>query len=397
MVDLRNYDANTCASTINDLKGLFDETSLHEMADWVLDQALTIQAIPAPTFHEADRMAHVEAIFQAHDLADVSTDDRFNVFGRLPGKQSGPGVMVVAHTDTVFPFETDLKTRREPDRIYGPGLGDNSLGVAAMLGVLHMLKQKGLTPERDMHFVATSREEGLGDLGGMRAAFDQLKDHIYAIVNLEGIAFAHIYHEGIAVRRLHITAHTEGGHSWAHFGNESAIHNIVKLGAQITALKPPDKPRTTYNIGLIDGGQSINTIAATAGMWLDLRSEQRDAVLEIENHVRNAISSLGSHGVRFEVEVVGDRPSGGIAIGHPLVQLASDAVRSTGHAPTLATGSTDGNISLAAGYPTVTMGVTSGGHAHRLDEYIEIAPIKHGFKHILLTALAACEITRQTA
>lgn len=363
---------------------------LPDLAGEVVEQAITLQQIPAPTFEEQQRAAYLMQRFPELGLTDVETDGMYNVYGRLPGVNSAvPGVMVVAHTDTVFSAETDLKIRRERGVIYGPGLGDNSMGVAGMLGLLQMLNQQGITPARDLWVVATSREEGLGDLGGMRTAYERLRSKINMVINIEGLAFGHLYHAGIAVRRLHITARTEGGHSWLHFGRPSAIHGIIRLGAQIDSLTPPTMPRTTYNIGLIEGGQSINSIASTASMWLDMRSEARDSLEALERDIRSFIADLYSDDLQFKVEIVGDRPAGYLTPEHALIRGALAALSNVGIRGTLETGSTDGNISLAAGCPTVTVGITRGGNAHRLDEYIETAPIPQGLQQLITLTLAA--------
>ncbi|MDX1992826.1 MAG: M20/M25/M40 family metallo-hydrolase [bacterium] len=369
-----------------------DWSWLPTIAQAVIEEAVTIQQIPAPTFDEAARAAYVERRFQELGLVEVETDSLFNVYGKLAGTQSQPsGLMVAAHTDTVFPAETNLTTRAENALIYGPGLGDNSMGVAGMLGLIVVLQQQKIRPPCDLWFVATTREEGLGDLGGMKAAFARLQHCIQQVINLEGLAFGHIYHAGIAVRRLHIKATAAGGHSWLHFGRASAIHGIMQLGAKITALKPPESPRTTFNIGMIDGGQSINSIATHASLWLDLRSEARYTLEQLEQTVHGLIKGLTQDDLRFEVEVVGDRPAGQIATDHPLVLMAMAALDEVGVRGSLETGSTDGNVPLAAGCPTVTIGITRGGNAHRLDEYIETEPVAAGLKQLVLLALAASQ------
>jgi tripeptide aminopeptidase len=363
---------------------------LPELAQWVIQQALSIQNIPAPTFEEDQRARFIAAQFETLGLTDIDVDEMHNVYGRFPGLHKGlPGVMVVAHTDTVFSKETDLKTRAENNLIYGPGLGDNSMGVAGMLGLVEMLRREQITPGHDLWLAATSREEGLGDLGGMRAAYARLKSCVNCVVNIEGLAFGHIYHAGIAVRRLHITARTEGGHSWLHFGRPSAIHGIIRLGARIDGITPPTNPRTTFNIGMIEGGQSINSIAASASMWLDLRSENREALEALEQEVRGYINALQSEELSFSVEIVGDRPAGYLDSDHPLVQGALTALSRVGVRGTLETGSTDGNVSLAENCPTVTIGITRGGNAHRLDEYIETSPVAQGMQQLITLVLAA--------
>ncbi|GAB4528206.1 MAG: M20/M25/M40 family metallo-hydrolase [Anaerolineae bacterium] len=370
-----------------------------------LDEAIALQQIPAPTFDEAARMRHVAEKFAALGLHNIETDDLYNVYGVLPGEdRHAPGLMLVAHTDTVFPAETDLSIRHEQmptgtasahtgsrtqTVIYGPGLGDNSIGVASLFTLAHILREQKITPPCDLYFTATSREEGLGDLGGMRAAFARLKDRVKAVINVEGLAFGHIYHAGIAVRRLKITASAEGGHSWLHFGRPSAVHGVLNLGARIATITPPANPRTTYNIGLIEGGRSINTIATEASLWLDMRSERRSALEALEQQVQGHIRAVQHNDLRFSVEVVGDRPSGELAPEHPLVLMALAALNKLGVRGSLETGSTDGNISLAAGVPTVTIGITRGGNAHRTDEYIELEPIKQGLQQLGLLALTA--------
>ncbi len=361
-----------------------------DIADWIVQEAMAIQQIPAPTFAEGQRAEYVRQKLIALGLQDVQVDSVRNVYGRLCGGNSDvPAVMISAHTDTVFGPEIDLTLRRENGLIYGPGLGDNSIGVAGMLGLLEWLRRAQLLPSCDLWFVATSGEEGLGDLIGMRTAYARLKARVGLVINLEGLALGHIYHAGIAVKRLKITARTEGGHSWLHFGRPSAIHALMLLGARITALHPPATPRTTYNIGVVEGGLSVNTIAAEASMLLDMRSEDQQALNHLEEQVRAHVRGLTTQDQTFEIAVVGSRPAGNIAPHHPLVQGALAALDTVGVRGTLENGSTDGNIPLAAGCPTVTIGITRGGNAHRTDEFIETAPVSIGARQLLLLTLAA--------
>lgn len=370
--------------------------TLPALAEWVIAEAVRIQQIPAPTFAETQRAQYVAAQFAALGLSEISIDDQFNVYGLLPGIQRhAPGILISAHTDTVFPADTDLAVRYEYDTIYGPGLGDNSLGVAGMLAVAKYLRDTGRQPACNLWFVATSGEEGLGDLRGMRAAFSRLQPQISSVINLEGLAFGHVYHAGIAVHRLHITAYAEGGHSWLHFGRASAVHGIMALGTQICRLVPPAMPRTTYNIGMIEGGQSINTIAATAGLWLDMRSEQSSVLRKLIDQVYGLMRGLETPELRFQAEVVGDRPGGMLSDQHPLIQGALAALELENVRATLETGSTDANIPLAAGCPAVTIGITRGGNAHRLDEYIETKPIAAGLRQLIILALSAAQYQAQ--
>jgi acetylornithine deacetylase/succinyl-diaminopimelate desuccinylase-like protein len=194
------------------------------------------------------------------------------------------------------------------------------------------------------------------------------------------------------VRRLHITATADGGHSWLHFGRESALHGIVDVAARIRSIELPKSPRTTYNIGMIDGGQAINAIATSAEMWLDMRSEDLKSLQELERMVRNFIVEVTNSDLKFDVEVVGDRPAGLITPDHALVKTAINALAKVGAKSVLETGSTDANIALADGRPAITVGITRGGNAHRLDEYIETNPIVAGIRQLILLTLTASHL-----
>ncbi len=379
------------------IRSLADQDALRTLRDQIdatliIEDAIALQQIPAPTFDEKARARVVEEIFKGYGLRNVRMDEVYNVYGRRPGHDpQRPALLVSAHTDTVFPADTDLTIREKGDRIYGPGLGDNSLGVAGLIALLRLLQLGDVTPTSDIWFVANSREEGLGDLGGIRAVWDVLGPRLGAAIVLEGMALGRIYHAGIAVRRLHITCHAPGGHSWLHFGHPSAVHGLIDLGARIIRHQPPQHPRTTYNIGLISGGHSVNSLATEAELYLDLRSEAPESLADLEQRVRSDVAAVQQSNMTFEVTVVGDRPAGRINREHGLAQLAAAALEIIDYQPAFESGSTDANVLLAHALPTVTVGLTHGGQAHRLDEYIETAPIADGLWHILLLTLAAAE------
>ncbi len=365
--------------------------TLPNLSDWVVEEAVRIQQIPAPTFDEAQRASYISEQFQKLNLTDVSIDDVHNVYGRIVGKSSDTGILILAHTDTVFPADTDLTIKRTGQHIYGPGLGDNSMGVAGLLGLAKALTDTGHQPDCDLWFVANSCEEGLGDLIGAKAAFTKLQSKIDAVINLEGLAFGHIYNAGIAVHRLHIKAEADGGHSWLHYGRPSAIHGIMELGSRICNIDVPSQPRTTYNIGMVDGGHAINAIGTKASLWLDMRSVSPAALNTLRDQVYALIKEIEHSGLRFEVDVVGDRPAGSIADTHVLVQGAQSTLMELGIRGVLEIGSTDGNVPLSHGCPTVTIGITRGGNAHRLDEFIETDPVKSGMKQLITLTLATAQ------
>ena len=375
-------------SYIKTIYSQYDWKTLPSLASWVVEEAIRVQQIPAPTFAEAERAKYVSEQFQSFNLKDVMIDDVYNVYGRLIGKSSDTAIMILAHTDTVFSATTDLTIHRNENIISGPGLGDNSMGVAGLLGLLKTLSESQDPPDCDIWFVANSCEEGLGDLKGIKAAYAKLQSKISAVINLEGLALGHIYNAGIAVHRLHIKASADGGHSWLHYGRPSAIHGIMELGAQISKLNIPSEPRTTFNIGMIDGGHAINAIATNASLWLDMRSVSLEALDHLRKAVFDLILKLEHDGLRFEVNVVGDRPTGSIPSEHVLVQGALTTLAKLDIRGVLETGSTDGNVPLSQGCPTVTIGITRGGNAHRLDEYIEVSPVQLGMQQLIVLALA---------
>ena len=357
----------------------------------VVETAIAIQQIPAPTFDERARGLYVAERMGVLRLDDVQIDTVGNVYGRRHGVVGGSALLVAAHLDTVFPAGTDLMVRRKGARIYGPGLGDNSMGVAALLHLAQALQQHNIAHQGDIWFVANVGEEGLGDLRGMRAAVDRLDGQIAAAIALEGCGPDRIIHAGLGVRRYRISTAAAGGHSWADFGAPSAIHALVRLAAYLSRIEAPTEPRSSFNIGVIEGGSSVNTIAQRATLLLDLRSAASNGLAWLIGQVEQILASARATepGVVFELETVGDRPAGAIPIDHTLVRAASAAYRAEGFSATYDIASTDANIPLSRGIPAICVGVCDGENEHRLDEYIEPARLPAGMRALLRLALAA--------
>ncbi len=349
----------------------------------LVDHAISIQQIPAPTFHEKRRAGFIRSRFEADALKDVLLDRTGNVYGRLPGGQKGRPVVVSAHLDTVFPSGTDLKIERGQERVYGPGIGDNSVGVAGLSGLVWMLQERGIHLPGDIWLVANVGEEGLGNLAGMRAVLDRFGETPQAYLVLEGMALGHVYHRALGVRRYKILVGTSGGHSCIDYGRPSAVHELTGLAARITELKIPDRPRTSLNVGTISGGTSVNTIAAEAELELDLRSESWETLETISRQVQDLAEGCQREGVSVEVEAIGERPSGEIPAAHPLVQKAVECLHFVGLEARLSIGSTDANLPLSLGYASVTVGLTTGAGAHTLHEYINIEPLERGLEQVV--------------
>jgi tripeptide aminopeptidase len=352
--------------------------------DEIADLCLAIQQVPAPTGAEHERAAFVAARMRAIGLAEVEIDEAPNVYGRLPGPDDRPGVLVSAHLDTVFPAGTDLTNRREDLHLYGPGIGDNSMGVAGLLTLAGRMAAAEQPPACNVWFVANAGEEGMGDLKGMRQAVERLGRRIKSCIVLEGTGSGpwSITHRGLGVRRYRIETQTRGGHSWGAFGEPSAIHQLVRVASLISRWEVPEKPRTTFNIGVIEGGTSVNSIAEHASMLLDLRSEDPEALQGLITRTEDLVAAANAIGdAQFRAVVVGDRPTGEIPVDHPLVMAARETLERLGvpaQEIQYRIGSTDANIPLSRGIPAITIYLTEGHDAHRSTEWLSLELLPRG-------------------
>jgi acetylornithine deacetylase/succinyl-diaminopimelate desuccinylase-like protein len=372
----------------------------------LLELCIAVQQVAAPTLHEERRAAWIEGRLADLGLAEVRQDEAHNVYACVPGRTRTRSLLVSAHSDTVFGPDTDLTIKRDEEtgRVYGPGLGDNSTGVAAIILLAEVLA--GLpTPPVDIWLLANTGEEGIGDLRGMRAAVDALQPHVAASIVIEGMGLGRIVHRALGSRRYRISVSAPGGHSWSDFGTASAIHTLVMLAAELTQLRTSETPRSTFNIGRLAGGTSVNTIAQDAWLELDLRAETQPVLHDLVGQAQAIIAHYQGarweqRGVKVTAEVIGDRPSGGIAPDHPLVQAAVSALAAVAYAgtPDLRISSTDANVPLSRGIPAVCVGVTDGGNAHRLQEWIQPGSLGQGMAHVvLLTWWAADWLARRAA
>ena len=348
----------------------------------LLDLTVQIQQIPAPTFAESERAEFVHGLFLQEKLDDVSIDDSGNVYARLAGGNEAP-LIVSAHIDTVFPIDTNLNVTRKRDRIAGPGVGDNTLGVASLFGLLWLLQEKNIALPGDLWFVANTCEEGLGDLRGMRAVVGRFGKEVQAYLIIEGLSLGYIQHRALGVQRYRISMKTSGGHSWSDYGQPSALHELSKLVTRLTSVPLPEQPRTTINVGRMGGGTSVNAIAADAWLELDLRSESPQVLIDLAQVVEELVRVAGRPGVQVDAEVIGRRPAGELSPTHPLVELAKDCIREQGLEPRLIIGSTDANIPLSMGIPALVLGITNGAGAHTTEEFIYTAPVAKGLNQLL--------------
>jgi tripeptide aminopeptidase len=377
------------------IAALMQEATVAKALAWVdahageiAEQAVRICEIPAPTFEEGERAKYVRDRFEGLGLKDVTIDAAGNVRGRRPGT-GGPGLAMAAHLDTVFPRGTDVRVKRQGSRMLAPGIGDNSVAIAALLGMVEALNAAGVVTGGDLYLASNTGEEGLGDLRGMKAFMADVKDKVQAAIAVEGMKLKRIVHVAVGSRRYKVTYTARGGHSWGHFGSPSAIHILGRAIADISRLEVPKDPKTTYNVGVIHGGTTVNTIAAEADMLVDMRSVSTQALADLEKRVLAIIDRAAREGDgQADLRLVGDRPPGSIPADHPVVQTCQAVHQALGLETFSEASSTDHNVPLGIGLPGVCLAVTEGANEHRLDEYIETGPIPTGVKNILLAALA---------
>lgn len=363
------------------------ERTLRRIANRVADDAITIAEIPAPTFSEAERAAHVHDRFDAiGGWDDLSVDRLGNVVAVIEGRtpDRGSGLLVAAHLDTVFP-DAETPTSRRPGRIIGRGIGDNSVGVAAVLAVGEALQRARPRGLGRIVLAANVGEEGRGDLGGIRRLCEEYRGAYHRVLAVEGLSLNRIQLGGVASRRYEVRVETDGGHSWSAYGRPNAISLLARA---ITALEPlmPDagaEPKTTLNVGVVSGGRSVNTIAPEASFELDLRSIDVEALADLDRHARSAIRAAVTGEARLTLNRIGDRPGGAIDREDPMIRAVERARRASGlGAPTYGYGSTDANIPLSQGTPATCVGITTGGEAHTPREWMRTGPIRHGVPYL---------------
>jgi acetylornithine deacetylase/succinyl-diaminopimelate desuccinylase-like protein len=364
---------------------------LDVLAGYVIEQAAIIQQIPAPTFSEQQRADYIAAEMTRLGLSDVHLDQTGNVLGCWPGGDSAP-LVFSAHLDTVH-RQLDLPLERTEQRLTGPGIADNSLGLAALLGLGHYLTQANAEFPGPVWLVADVCEEGLGNLNGMKALVDYFEDSPRAYIILEGLGLGQVCHRGLGVIRYRISAETAGGHSWVNYGTPSAIHELAAIISSLSEMTLPRQPRTSMNVGVIQGGTSVNTIAPSAYCEVDLRSEDQVFLTRLSQRVKQMAAQHERGGVHLEVALIGNRPAGGLPVDHPLVKLTAECLKAEGLSPTYEIGSTDANIPLSRGFPAVCVGITRGNNPHTVQEYIELEPVKTGVSQLIRLAQSAWEYT----
>ena len=373
---------------------------------WVNDQQVRITEIPAPPFQEAQRAAAVKELLAETGLS-AHIDKTGNVIGELRGEDEKEIVVISAHLDTVFPPGTDVKVHRDASHMTAPGISDNGSGLAALLALASAMQFAHLKPQRTVLFVGDVGEEGEGNLRGMRALVDAYRGKLKAIVVLDGSGTDHVTTKALASRRLEALITGPGGHSWSDFGMPNPINALVRGSVRFINTKVPASPRTTFNIGQIEGGTSVNSVPYEARLKVDIRSESEDELTRLESALRECIAA----GVRDEmdsardrskgklewkVELLGSRPGGELAQDSPLLAALRAADEFVGNQSRIERSSTDANIPLSLGIDAISIGAGgSGGGAHSLQEWYDSAGREAGLKRALLTVLGVSRVAEE--
>jgi tripeptide aminopeptidase len=387
---------------------LHDDPRIARMLDLLRDSApatteeqIRITEIPAPPFHEEARAAYLKKQLSSAGLR-VDTDAIGNVVGEWAG--SSPDIlMLTAHLDTVFPAGTDVHVKRQGGRLLAPGISDNGTGLAAILAIAKAFREARIKTKLTILFVADVGEEGEGNLRGMRALMDTYKKRVKYVIALDGSATEYVASAALASRRVEVSITGPGGHSWSDFGLPNPIHALGRGIARFVAARVPESPRTSFNVGEIEGGTSVNSIPSKASMKVDLRSESEQELTKLEAFLRESMqtgideemsaargrSMAGATNLLdLKINILGVRPAGELPENSPLLAALLAADSQIGNRSRKERSSTDANIPLSLGIPAISLGAggRSGG-AHTLDEWYDPTGRELGLQRVALTML----------
>lgn len=356
---------------------------------WTLAQQVSLCEIPAPPFKEQVRAAEYRRRMEALGLRSTRVDAEGNVLGEMPGSGAGPTVVISGHLDTVFPEGTDVRTKREGDRILGPGIGDDCRGLAVVLAVARAFRIADVKLPGTVVFVGTVGEEGPGNLRGMRHLYAQeLRGRADYFISVDGSGL-NAATSAVGSNRYRVTYKGPGGHSYGAFGIPNPVHAMGRAIAGFAELQVPTDPKTTFNVGVVQGGTSVNSIPFEAAMDIDMRSESAQSLAELDARAQQVFrAALEAEHARWgsserarraqltlDIDTIGLRPAGSQSDTALIVRTAVEAGRTLGFTAGTHASSTDANVPIGLGLPGITIGGGgTGGAAHSLNEWYEDGP-----------------------
>ena len=362
-----------------------------------IDDQVRFCEIPAPSFKEEVRGAELKRVFQDLGLQNVRVDKAGNVLGEYRGAAPHPHVVLAAHLDTVFPEGTNVKVKRDGTILRGPGIGDDCRGLAVLVAVAREMKKANVTIPGTITFVANVGEEGLGDLRGVKQMFNEtLKDQIDRFVSIDGTGI-HVTNVAVGSHRYRVTFKGPGGHSFGAFGLANPIGAMGRAIAKIEEMKVPQQPKTTFNVGRVGGGTSVNSIPFEGWMEVDMRSSDPAALAAVDAQFQKAVDTAvteenqrwGRGTITAVKELVGDRPAGSTPENSAIVRTGLATATALGFNANLGEGSTDSNFPMSLKVPAITIGGGGrGSNAHALDESFDTKDAWMGTQYALLLAVA---------
>jgi len=371
----------------------------------ITGEQIRICSIPAPPFEEKRRAEYLRHRFSEIGLEDAYIDEEGNCLALRRGRSLAPLLVVSAHLDTVFPAGTDFTVRRVANKLLAPGISDDGCGLVALIAIAQALDVAGIATEGSILFVGTVGEEGAGNLRGVRYLFGKSEwaNQIAAFISIDGGGIDRITNGALGSRRYRVRLRGTGGHSWADFGLSNPIHALGRAISRLASYPAPKRPRTTFNVGRIEGGSSVNAIPGEAVMEVDLRSTSEHELLRIDAFFRRAVREAADDEnagrrkddlpLELNLQLIGERPSGETRPDAPIVELAHEATRALGFTPRLDQASTDSNVPISLGLPAITLGGGGmSGNSHTTDEWYDPRDREAGLKRALLVILGIVKV-----
>lgn len=369
-------------------------------ANQITEEHKRICSIPASPFGEQCRAEYLCKRFSEIGLSGPHLDQEGNCLAYRPGRSPSPLVVVSAHLDTVFPPGTDFTVRRVGERLFSPGISDDGCGLAALLALALAFEELATVTAGSLLFAGTVGEEGEGNLRGVRHLMKEGRwaSQISSFLSFDGPGIDRITNGAVGSRRYRVSLLGPGGHSWGDFGTVNPIHALGQAISKVASYPAPRQPRTTFNVGRVRGGSSINSIAREATMDVDLRSSRESELLRLDAFFRRAVHEAveeqnsarakGSPPLQLAIELIGERPNGETPADSPIVEMACEATRALGVVPRLDQASTDSNLPISIGRPAITLGAGgTSGNSHTLDEWYDPSGRAIGLKRALLVIL----------
>lgn len=369
-------------------------------AEAITDEHIRICSIPASPFNEHERAAYLRKKFSELGLSEVEVDEEGNCLGLLEGASRSPLMVVSAHLDTVFAKDTDFTVVKRENRLLAPGIADDGCGLAALIALAQAIKTERIPIEGSILFVGTVGEEGEGNLRGVRYLLTKGRwaKKVDAFLSFDGPGLDRITNRALGSRRYRVELVGPGGHSWGDFGLPNPVHAIGRAISRLAVYPAPKEPRTTFNVGRIEGGTSVNAIPDRATMEVDLRSAAESELRRLDAFFRRAMRDAvdeenvkrraGDPELKLKIDLIGERPTGETPSDSPFVELAIETTRLLGYEPHLDQSSTDSNLPISLGIPAITLGAGgTSGHSHTLDEWYDPRHRDKGLKRGLLVVL----------